>query len=86
MSRPRNLSRDQARRIALHAQGFGAKDRSSPVNRGHLRRMMRRLNIIQLDSVPVIIRTQYMPGFSRRPALSSSTRIWPVRASTDTVG
>jgi hypothetical protein len=27
--------------------------------------MMRRLNIIQLDSVPVIIRTQYMPGFSR---------------------
>lgn len=65
MSRPRNLSRDQARRIALHAQGFGAKDRSSPVNRGHLRRMMRRLNIIQLDSVPVIIRTQYMPGFSR---------------------
>lgn len=26
---------------------------------------MRRLHILQLDSVPVIIRTQYMPGFSR---------------------
>lgn len=26
---------------------------------------MRRLHLIQLDSVPVVIRTQYMPGFSR---------------------
>lgn len=61
----RTVSPEQARRIALHAQGFGAKDRTAPVNRGHLRRLMRRLHIIQLDSVPVIIRTQYMPGFSR---------------------
>jgi len=61
----RALSREQARRIALHAQGFGAKDRSTAVNRGHLRRLMRRLHILQLDSVPVIIRTQYMPAFSR---------------------
>lgn len=61
----RSLSQEQARRIALHAQGFGAKDRATPVNRGHLRRLMRRLHLIQLDSVPVIIRTQYMPGFSR---------------------
>ena len=65
MAKPRSISADQARRIALHAQGFGAKDRSTPVNRGHLRRLMRRLGIIQLDSVPVIIRTQYMPAFSR---------------------
>ena len=65
MTKPRQLSSDHARRIALHAQGFGAKDRTTPVNRGHLRRLMRRLHILQLDSVPVIIRTQYMPGFSR---------------------
>ena len=61
----RSLSQEQARRIALHAQGFGAKDRSAPVNRGHLRRLVRKLHILQLDSVPVIIRTQYMPAFSR---------------------
>jgi len=65
MPKPRSLNPDQARRIALHAQGFGAKNRSTPVNLGHLRRLMQRLRIIQLDSVPVIIRTQYMPGFSR---------------------
>ena len=61
----RSLSQEQARRVALHAQGFGAKDRSTPVNRGHLRRLVRKLHILQLDSVPVIIRTQYMPAFSR---------------------
>lgn len=65
MSKPRSLSKEQARRIALHAQGFGAKDRSTAVNRGHLRRVVRRMHIVQLDSVPVIIRTQYMPAFSR---------------------
>ena len=65
MSEPRSLSREQARRIALYAQGFGAKNRSTPVNRGHLRRLVRRMHIVQLDSVPVIIRTQYMPAFSR---------------------
>jgi len=62
---PRSISAAQARRIALHAQGFGFKDRSTPVNRGHLRRLVRQLHIVQLDSVPVIIRTQYMPAFSR---------------------
>ena len=61
----RSLSTDQARRIALHAQGFGAKDRTTPVNKGHLRRLIRKMHIVQLDSVPVIIRTQYMPAFSR---------------------
>ena len=65
MQRPRQLSQQQARRIVLHAQGFGLKDRTTPVNRGHLRRLMRRIHILQLDSVPVIIRTQYMPPFSR---------------------
>ena len=26
---------------------------------------MSEINLLQLDSVPVVIRTQYMPGFSR---------------------
>ena len=64
-SKARSISSAQARRIALHAQGFGAKDRTTPVNRGHLRRLVRRMHLVQLDSVPVIVRTQYMPSFSR---------------------
>ncbi|MEM7092802.1 MAG: crosslink repair DNA glycosylase YcaQ family protein [Actinomycetota bacterium] len=65
MTSARNLDASQARRIALRAQGFGLKDRTTPVDRGHLRRLMARLRLIQLDSVPVILRTQYMPGYSR---------------------
>lgn len=65
MPSTRSLSADQARRVALHAQGFGVKDRTAPVNRGHIRRLMRQIHLLQLDSVPVIIRTQYMPLFSR---------------------
>lgn len=61
----RSLDRTQARRIALQAQGYGNRDRTKPVNRGHLRRLMRKKLLIQLDSVPVIIRTQYLPAFSR---------------------
>lgn len=59
------LSRSQARRIALAAQGFNDPIPKGKVDRRHLRRVMGRLNLLQLDSVPVIIRTQYMPLFSR---------------------
>ena len=61
----RSLSIAQARRIALGAQGFNDPAPRAAVDRRHLRRVMGRLNLIQLDSVPVVIRTQYMPLFSR---------------------
>ena len=35
------------------------------MDRRHLRRVMGRLKLLQLDSVPVVIRTQYLPPFSR---------------------
>lgn len=54
-----------ARRIALAAQGFRDPRPTGAVDRRHLRRVMGRLQLLQLDSVPVVIRTQYMPGFSR---------------------
>ena len=59
------LSKAEARRIALGAQGFGEKRPAGRVDRRHLRRVMDRLQLLQLDSVPVVIRTQYMPLFSR---------------------
>lgn len=59
------LSLSQARRLALGAQGFGQRRPDGRVDRRHMRRLMDRLKLIQLDSVPVVIRTQYMPAFSR---------------------
>lgn len=61
----RTISVDQARRITLGAQGFAEKRPTGRVDRRHLRKVMNRLNLLQLDSVPVVIRTQYLPLFSR---------------------
>jgi len=61
----RSLSASQARRIALAAQGFRDPAPKGRVDRRHLRRVMTRLQLLQLDSVPVVMRTQYMPLFAR---------------------
>ncbi|MEO0491855.1 MAG: crosslink repair DNA glycosylase YcaQ family protein [Actinomycetota bacterium] len=61
----RSLSASQARRIALAAQGFRDPRPGGKVDRRHLRRVMGRLGLLQLDSVPVVMRTQYMPLFAR---------------------
>ena len=63
--RPRRLSISQARRVALAAQGFADPAPAGRVDRRHLRRVMGRIKLLQLDSVPVVIRTQYLPPFSR---------------------
>jgi len=61
----RRLSISQARRIALAAQGFTDPAPAGRVDRRHLRRVMGRVKLLQLDSVPVVVRTQYLPPFSR---------------------
>ncbi len=61
----RELSISQARRVALAAQGFADPAPAGRVDRRHLRRVMGRIKLLQLDSVPVVIRTQYLPPFSR---------------------
>ena len=61
----RSLSVSEARRIALAAGGFTDPAPTGRVDRRHLRRVMARINLLQLDSVPVVIRTQYLPPFSR---------------------
>ena len=53
-----------ARRIALAAQGFGA-ERPAKVDQGHLRRIIERLSLHQIDSVNVLSRAHYLPAFSR---------------------
>ena len=59
------MSSDIARRVALGAQGFNDPAPKGTVDRRHLRRVMHKLGVIQLDSIPVVIRTQYMPLHSR---------------------
>jgi uncharacterized protein len=59
------LSADVARRIALGAQGFTDARPGGDVSRRHLRRVLDRVRLIQLDSVNVAVRAHYMPLFSR---------------------
>ena len=58
------ISAATARRIALAATGL-ADARPATPNRGHLRRLVGRLGVVQIDSVSVLARAHYLPLFSR---------------------
>ncbi len=61
------LSAAQARRTAVAAQGLSAAlPAQSPVyNRGHLRRAVDRIGLLQIDSVNVLARAHFLPLFAR---------------------
>ena len=63
--RPVRLTDAQARRIAIAAQGFTEQRPGGPITRGHLRRLISRIQVLQLDSVSVAVRAHYAPVFSR---------------------
>jgi uncharacterized protein YcaQ len=54
---PDALSLDQARRVALAAQGLAAPARATPADPAALRRTLERLGAIQIDSINVVARS-----------------------------
>jgi hypothetical protein len=65
MAVPDSLSAAQARRVALAAQGFTDAAPGGATDLRHLRRVLRRVNLLQMDSVNVLQRAHYLPLYSR---------------------
>jgi len=58
------FSLKQARRLALAAQGFNGRQPLT-VKAPHVNRLIERLGLLQIDSVNAVVRSHYLPLFSR---------------------
>jgi len=65
MPTTQSFSHLQARRLALAAQGFAARAPRADVGVAHLSRVIERLGVVQIDSVNALVRSHYLPLFSR---------------------
>jgi uncharacterized protein YcaQ len=60
-----SLSLPDARRIALSAQGFGRARPAGEIAKADVVRAVRALGVLQIDSVNVLVRSHYLPLYSR---------------------
>jgi len=82
-----SLSRAQARRVALAAQGIGTPRRMPPTTVRAIDAVMAHTQLLQIDSVNILARAHYLPIYSRlgpyrRELLdraASATRSRPIR-------
>src|SRR5947209_1291260 len=65
MSPRADLSADEARRIALAAQGFDRPRPTGRITTSAFQRVMQHTGVVQLDPINVFARAHYMPTFSR---------------------
>jgi uncharacterized protein len=60
---PNMLSLAEARRLAIASQGFG--QRRAKASMTDLRKLVQQIQLLQIDSVNVLVRAHYMPAFAR---------------------
>ena len=86
MARSSSLSLSEARRVALAAQGFGQTKTAEASGWTAQNKELKRLHLLQIDSVNVLTRSHYLPLFSRlgnynRAALDKRTLAHSNRAT-----
>lgn len=59
------LSLKHARRLALAAQGFNSRQPPATIKATHVTQLIQRLGVLQIDSVNALVRSHYLPLFSR---------------------
>lgn len=59
------LSIKQARRLALAAQGFNGRQPPAAFKASHVTQLIERLGVLQIDSVNALVRSHYLPLYSR---------------------
>ena len=62
---PLSLSKQEAKRIAIRAQGLSDRRPKTPATLDDVSRSIRAMGLLQIDSVNVCVRSHYMPLFSR---------------------
>ncbi|WP_426111497.1 winged helix-turn-helix domain-containing protein [Pseudomonas sp. DSP3-2-2] len=53
------------RRMALAAQGFNGRQPPATIKSSHVTQLIQRLGVLQIDSVNALVRSHYLPLFSR---------------------